>query len=255
MLEMDPLHFIESSRRRQGGVMSVSRTAWSALGTVVLGAAVVSGLGVWIANAQPHQKPLVATPDGTVTVVRHGHSVTMPRVTLKLATFPDSLEGVHGSNGGPHPDWVTYSNDNLVVPAHAEVVVTIDQYDSGGPLNNSFFGNVFGTVGGTATVNGRVVRHVDPSQVGHTFTLRGIPGNSSTLFVSVPLPLNPSSATPVQIGAGSYPSPVVVTFKFFTGDKGQYAFNCEFPCGETRIGQFGEAMSTFGYMSGTLTVK
>ena len=175
--------------------------------------------------------------------------------TVTLATFPDSLQGVHGKTGGPHPDWVTYSNDNIDVPANTTVNVTIDQYDSGGSLNNAFFDQVMGTVGGTATINGKVVTHVDPNNIGHTFTLRGIPGSGTNIFVNVPLPANPSSATPVTIGGGAYAKPVVVQFSFKTGSKGVYEFNCEFPCGGSRQGQFGQAMSTYGYMSGTFTVN
>jgi hypothetical protein len=96
---------------------------------------------------------------------------------------------------------------------------------------------------------------VDPNNVGHTFTLRGIPGSGSNLFVNVPLPANPSANTPLTIGEGKYPRPLIVKFSFKTGSKGVYEWNCEFPCGGSREGQFGEAMSTFGYMSGTLTVK
>jgi hypothetical protein len=230
--------------------------AWAAAGiSLVVGAGALVAAAVALASAAPHQSPLVAKPDGTAQVHVAGRVVTMPHVTLTVGTFPDSLYGGHGANGGPHPDWVSFSSDNLVAPAHAEVTMSIDQYDSGGPLNNSVFGNVVGTVGGTATINGKVVTHVDPTAIGHTFTLRGIPGSGSPLFVSVPLPEDFSTATPVHIGDGDYARPVVITFSFLTGKPGVYEWNCEFPCGETRIGQFGEAMSSFGYMSGTLTVK
>jgi hypothetical protein len=223
--------------------MSRARTFGVAVSSVLLGAAVLTGAGVWLANASPHQKALQCK------------QVSPGVCSINLSTFPDSLEGVHGANGGPHPDWVSYSNDNIQVPANTTVEVTIDQYDSGGSLNNAFFDRVAGTIGGTATINGKVVTQVDPTNVGHTFTLRGIPGSGSSLFVSVPLPADDNSATPITLGEGSYPKPVVVQFSFKTGSKGVYEWNCEFPCGGSREGQFGEAMSTFGYMSGTLTVE
>ena len=97
---------------------------------------------------------------------------------MTLATYPDSLEGVHGANGGPHPDWVTYSNDNVVVPPNTTVDVTINQYDTGGNVNNQFFDNVIGTIGGTDTVNGKTETHVAYGDVGHTFTMRGIPATA-----------------------------------------------------------------------------
>jgi len=232
--------------------MTKAKSFWISGVSVFIGAAVLALMAWGFASATPHQKPLVAKSLGTVTI----NGKTMPHVAIRISSFPDSLEGVHGANGGPHPDWVTYSNDNLVAPANSEVTMTIDQYDGGGALNNSYLGEVLGTVGGTAVVNGKTVSEVDPNAVGHTFTLRGLPGSGKTIFLSVPLPENFSTKTPVTIGQGSYPRPVIVKFSFLTGSKGVYEWNCEFPCGETRIGKgFGEAMNTFGYMSGTLTVK
>ncbi|MGH9020366.1 MAG: hypothetical protein ACRDV0_05040 [Acidimicrobiales bacterium] len=224
--------------------MNRSKSLGVAVASVLLGGAVIAGAGVWLASAAPHQASLACVPNSSTN-----------SCDLKIATFPDSLEGVHGANGGPHPDWVTYSNDNLVVPANTTINVTIDQYDSGGPLNNYYLGNVIGTIGGTAIVNGKTVTHVDPTNVGHTFTLRNIPGNGSSLLVSVPRPADLNSKFPVKIGIGDYPKPVVVQFSFKTGSKGVYEWNCEFPCGSSREGQFGFAMSSYGYMSGTLTVQ
>jgi hypothetical protein len=222
--------------------MNRSRSVGVALASVLLGGGVLALAGFALASATPHQAPLNCVPSGN-------------SCDLKIATFPDSLEGVHGATGGAHPDWVTYSNDNLVVPANTTINVTIDQYDSGGSLNNFYLGNIIGTIGGTATIDGKTVTHWDPTDVGHTFTLRGIPGNGSPIFVSVPLPADPNTTFPVKIGQGAYPKPVVVQFSFKTGSKGIYEWNCEYPCGGGREGQFGFAMSTFGYMSGTLTVQ
>jgi len=214
-----------------------------AAASILLGAAVLSGAGVWLANATPHQKALGC------------QKVSDGVCSISLSTFPDSLAGVHGASGGAHPDWVSYSNDNIDVPANTTVEVTINQYDSGGSLNNAYFDRVMGTIGGTATIDGKVTSQVDPTDIGHTFTLRGIPGSGKNLFVSVPLPADNNSAMPVHLGTGTYPNPVVVKFSFKTGSKGVYEWNCEFPCGGSRLGQFGQAMSTFGYMSGTLTVE
>ena len=225
--------------------MNRSKSLGVALASVLIGGGILALAGFALASATPHQTALKCVPSST----------SSNTCSLTLATYPDSLQGVHGSTGGPHPDWVTYSNDNFVVPANTTVNVTIDQYDSGGSLNNAFFDQVMGTVGGTATINGQVVTHVDPNNIGHTFTMRGIPGSGTTLFVNVPLPADMNSATPIKIGQGTYAKPVVVQFSFKTGSKGTYEFNCEFPCGGSRQGQFGQAMSTYGYMSGTVTVN
>ena len=45
-----------------------------------------------------------------------------------------------------------------------------------------------------------------------------------------------------------------VTFSFLTKGKGEYVFNCEYPCGDGTYAKFGAAMSTYGYMSGKVTV-
>lgn len=223
-----------------------SKSIGVAVASVLIGGGALALAGFALASATPHQAPVNCVESSTQA---HTCSVT-------LSTFPDSLQGVHGKGGGPHPDWVTYSNDNVVVPPNTTVDVTIDQYDSGGAVNNPFFDSVVGTIGGYDYVNGVKTTHATAGDVGHTFTMRGIPGNGKTLFVSVPLPANNSNPTALTIGQGQYPKPIVVKFSFKTGGPTVYEFNCEFPCGGSREGNgFGEAMSSFGYMSGTVTVK
>jgi hypothetical protein len=185
--------------------------------------------------------------------------------TITFSAYPDSLSGMHGSNGGAHPDWVSYSTDNIVLPANTLVHMKIQNYDGGGAPNNDYFRRVVGTIGGTAKFDGKTLSYWN-QDMGHTFTMRGIPGNQPPLFISVPLPANPDVDTcgeatkPLPIcatqGSGNYPkNPSVVEFSFRTKGKGVYQWNCEFPCGGSRQGQFGMAMSTWSYMSGTVTVR
>lgn len=216
---------------------------------VLIGAAVVAVTGFILSTAGAQASPLSATVRGTA---RTSQGV-LPHAFLHLDTYPDSEQGVHGKDGGAHPDWVTYGpTSQLRVPAHSLVTVTIDQYDSGDVITNPYFATAQGTVGGTETVNGKTVTKIDASSVGHTFTLHAAPTNQDHLFVSVPLPALPDSAVPV--GNAEYAKPNVVTFSFITGGRGDYVWNCEFPCGDGYYGGFGGAMSTRGYMSGTLTV-
>jgi hypothetical protein len=223
--------------------MKGSKSIGVALASVLLGGGALALMGFALASRSPHQAAL--------NCVR----TSATACTLHIDTYPDSLEGVHGKTGGAHPTWVTYSNDNLVAPANTTVTVIVHQYDGGGALNDYFFGQVMGTIGGTADYNGKARSHIDPTNIGHTFTLRNIPGNSKTLFVSVPLPADYRNPT-INIGTGQYPVPNVIKFSFKTGANGIYEWNCEFPCGDGRVsGGFGYAMSSFGYMSGTLTVK
>lgn len=218
--------------------------------TVISGVVLVAVIAWLLVLGSPHEAALSATSDGTIVV----HGKTYNHVTMSLSTYPDSLFGGRGA-GGAHPDWVSFSNDNLVVPANSAVTVTIRQYDTGGKPNNPYFATVQGTVGGTESVNGKTVSSISPSDVGHTFTLRNIAGNSPNLFLNIPLPAVANNAPNVlHIGHGYYPKPNMVVFTFLTKGSGVYEWNCEFPCGQSVAG-FGGAMSTFGYMSGTLTVK
>lgn len=220
----------------------------AALGTVILGAAVIAGIGTYVASAKNDSRILIATPAGTANTPQG----TLPHYTLDMSTYPDSMAGSHGSSGGPHPDWVTYgSYTNFRVPAHSLITVTIKQFDSGSRITNDFFATVHGTVDGTATINGKSVTSVDPLAVGHTFTLHGLADAKTQLFVSVPLPSVPDSLVP---DSGYTKTPNTITFSFITGDAGKYVWNCEYPCGDGTVARFGGPMSTQGYMSGNFTV-
>lgn len=219
------------------------------IGTITAGALVVVGVG-WLV----HQQPASAQ---TAAVVTRGMAVTpqgkVPHVFVNLATYPDSMAGEHGADGGAQPGWVSYGpTTDLTVSAHSLVTVTVRQYDGGETITNPYFAQVHGTIGGTMTVNGKTVTKVDPTAVGHTFTLHAAPTSQTPLFVSVPLPAVPDSA-PIAPGS-RYPRPIVVRFSFMTGTPGKYVWNCEFPCGDGTYAKFGGPMATRGYMSGTLTV-
>jgi hypothetical protein len=210
--------------------------------TVLCGAAFVALMGFLL-----HQQPapaLAAAPQG---------GSDPHHAFLHLSTYPDSMAGEHGTDGGAHPDWVSYGpSTNLHVPAHSLVTVTIDQYDGGEAITNPYFARVHGTVGNAMTVDGKRETRTNPETVGHTFTIHAAPTNQDPLFVSVPLPAVPDDA-PAAKGS-DYPKPHVVTFSFITHGKGRYVWNCEFPCGDGYYAKFGGPMSTRGYMSGTLTV-
>jgi hypothetical protein len=216
--------------------------------TVVI-ALVAFGVVAFLFHTQVYTSPvgtLVATPAGSVTV----NGQTLQHVTLAFNTYPDSTGMVNGKPIHPsgNPAWPAYGPTNqFQVPAHALVTVTVRQYDSGGALNNPFFATVRGTVGNVARVNGKLVHSIDPNNVGHTFTVRGIPGTDPAFFLSVPLPAVPGNN---QADNGQYES---VTFSFVSGTKGTYAWNCEFPCG-TQVAGFGGPMSAFGFMSGFIHV-
>ena len=116
--------------------MGAVRLAVGAAATVIVGAAAVAVTGVILSSASAEPSPLTATVSGTASTPQG----VLPHAFLNLATYPDSLQGVHGKNGGAHPDWVTYGpSTNLRVPAHSLVTVTIRQYDTGGTVTNPYF--------------------------------------------------------------------------------------------------------------------
>lgn len=218
-----------------------SRAFWPAL-VVACGAAFVASVGLLL-----HQQPAPALAAAAKAGSDPHH------VYLHLSTYPDSMAGEHGADGGSEPDWVSYGpTTTLRVPRDSLVTVTISQYDGGEEITNPWFAQVHGTVGGTETVNGKTVTKINPEEVGHTFTIHAAPTAQDPLFVSAPLPAVPDDTPPA---AGSdYPKPIEVTFSFRTKGPGTYVWNCEFPCGDGYYAKFGGPMATRGYMSGTLTV-
>jgi hypothetical protein len=216
--------------------------------TVVLVVGFVVGVA-FAFHAQEYSPPVgtqVATSLGTAKV----DGVALPHVRIYFQTYPDARGSVRGIpiHPGGNSGWPAYGPTNeFQVPAHALVTVYVRQYDSGGSLNNPYFAKVQGTVGNVATVNGKVVKSIDPNNVGHTFTVRGTPGTDPNFFLNVPLPAVPGDS---QADNGQYET---VQFSFISGSKGLYAWNCEYPCGSMVAG-FGGVMGAYGYMSGFVHV-
>jgi hypothetical protein len=233
-----------------GGTVLTRGSVAFGVGSAILGGAAAVALTAFIlSSAGATTGTLSATVSGTASSPKG----LLPHAFLDLSTYPDSEAGSHGSDGGAHPDWVTYGPvTNLRVPAHSLVTVTIKQYDTGGTITNPYFAKVHGTVDGTELIDGKSVTQTDADAVGHTFTIHALPTNQDPLYVSVPLPAVADDA-PTSPGS-DYPDPHVVTFSFVTGGKGSYIWNCEYPCGDGTYAKFGGPMSTQGYMSGTLTV-
>ncbi len=174
-----------------------------------------------------------------------------------------TLQTVGAIGTGVHPDWVSYLTrlpDGKWVhstlwnlPAHTVINVTIYQFDTGSPLRNQQLGQVSGTQGGEASVNGKLVSVVDSNVgngVGHTFSI-------PALGVNVPLPgVNGSAKTFCNVAA---PCPLsalhnVVKFSFTTPGPGQYHWQCFVPCAAGFLDGNGGPMGTVGYMGGFLKV-
>ena len=168
-----------------------------------------------------------------------------------------------GSYGkGDHPTWVSYLTKDAAgawqhttiwsVPAHTRVNVTIFQYDSGSPLRNQQIGQVTGTIGDTASLNGKPFKVYNSNStdgVGHTFSI-------PTLGISVPLTGNDPNATLCAVAPCTTNFPHnVVTFSFMSPGPGDYPWQCFVPCGLGWLYGNGGPMGTVGYMGGFMRVS
>ena len=238
---------------------SKTRSAVGALLTVALGLTVVSGVGFTLHKVSANPQPkLYATKVGTIVA---GDGKTYNHFTIADSVYADPINSkAHGTCAtcdGGHPSWPSYGpKTDFVLPPNSYITVTLTVYDSGKKLNSPYFGNVIGTVGGTASYDGIAKSGLAPDAVEHTFTLRGLPTSTQDpLFVNVPLPLN-TDAELKQYNADPTKLPVghKVTFSFLTKGVGNYVWNCEYPCGDSTYQAFGAVMGQLGYMSGTVSV-
>lgn len=235
-------------------VQGSSKTIISATLSVLLAVGVVASVGFTLHGASDDGRaPVVAkiieqvdTPKGK-----------MNHATLELGVYADSeSSGAHGEGGGSHPGYVSYGpSNNIVIPAHSLVTITIKGYDGGETLNTPFFGKVIGTVDGTIDVDGKKITQLGMTEVQHTFTIHSLPTSTrDPLFVNIPLAKQSDEAMEKFDADGELPAPIVTTFSFYTGSAGEYVWNCEFPCGDGTYAKFGAAMSKYGYMSGKVSV-
>lgn len=271
-------HMRSALSTRRGGFMN--KRIFAAIGTVILGAGLIAGIGSYVAAAKNDSGHIEASAAGTYTAP---DGKSYPHYTLNLNTYPNALFGGHHGKDGAHPDWVSYgaagpngevledaeAGTNYIVPAHSAVTITVWQYDSGETLNNDFFAHVRGTVDGTAKFVKRydvtkkenvtpeeTITDIPTDMVGHTFTIHGMSDDQDQVFLNVPLMLADDNEVTAAEEEGGYTNfPTKTTFTFITGDAGEYIWNCEFPCGDGTVARFGNAMSTMGFMSGHFTVK
>ena len=234
------------------------RTA-SAIIAVALGIAVVGTLGLSLhkISADPHGKLYATKEAGTINVGGKDY----PKASIKLGVYADNAQpkdvGVTETKVNKQ-DWVHFGpSTHLVLPANTYITMTIRAYDGGERLNNAYFAKVVGTVGGTMNVDGKDVTAIPDDKVEHTFTLHGLPSlKQDSLFVNIPLlkvEEGDNGFLPTE-DPGTGMKGHTITFSFLTKGKGDYVFNCEYPCGDGTYSKFGAAMSAYGYMSGKVTV-
>ncbi|MFA7323007.1 MAG: hypothetical protein WC005_01485 [Candidatus Nanopelagicales bacterium] len=221
--------------------------------TVLIGAGIVAG-SVWLLmDRQAAPATLKAKIVGTAATPQGN----LPHATLDLSIYPQSSASVPGPDTGVNAvidkfGWPFYwPSTSLELPAHSLVTITVHQYDGASTVWNPYFAKVHGTVGGTASFNGKTKTEIDPANVAHTFTIHQYPQSTQPyFFVSVPMLAVADNA---KNEANGYPKAEVMEFSFITGAPGDYIWNCEDPCGSGYV-DFGAVMSERGWMSGTVTV-
>ncbi len=194
--------------------------------------------------------------DGGYTDYTVGHAAGAP-VNVELQSL-----GAIGTGYGNHPTWVSYlqldpathqwiHDTSMILPANTVVHMTVLQYDSGSPLRNQQWGQVTGTIGGTAAINGKsfkVYNSYAGNGVGHTFAVPGLDVSVPMIGVNGNLP-NICGQAP----CGNLPHNTM-TFSFKTGAPGSYNWQCFVPCGLGYLFGNGGPMSTLNYMGGFLKV-
>jgi hypothetical protein len=177
-----------------------------------------------------------------------------------------TMQTVGSYGSGNHPTWVSYLMQSpqgqwehttvFQVPQHTQINVTIYQYDSGSPLRNQQIGQVTGTLGQFATLNGHPFRVINSyassgfgsNGVGHTFSI-------PTLGISVPLYGNNANANLCGAAPCTASSPHnIIRFSFMSPGPGSYAWQCFVPCGLAFLYGNGGPMQTVGYMGGFMNV-
>jgi len=235
------------------------KRALVAIATVLLGVLVVGGSVVALSWFDREPAYLEATPAGTMQTPKG----VLPHATLELEILPNTSAQYPGPAGGANvlienngveqdEGWPFYwPSTSIKLPAHTAVTVTIKQYDGSSPPWNPFWAQVHGTVGGTATYNGKELAEIDSNDLAHTFTIHQYPqSGQENFFLSVPMLAVPDNA---KNEANGYPAPQVITFTFITPGPGQYVWNCEDPCGDS-YQNFGGVMQARGWMSGRILV-
>jgi hypothetical protein len=223
--------------------LTAKKLLGTALAAVVLGVLIALYIASW-ATSQPRTILASVAP-----------SATGASADLTLQT--DAAVGPKLSPS--HPDWVSYlvqQNGKWVrstifkVPANSLVKVTLYQFDGDSGLRNPFLSQVQGTVGGTETVDGKPLSHINPEEASHTFIV-------PQLGVFVPLPGVPEEAKNQCEYGPCDPATMAhrtITFTFRTGKKGRYRWQCFVPCAAGTYFGFGGPMQTMGYMDGYIDV-
>jgi hypothetical protein len=222
-------------------VSSNARKSVIVAASVVIAVALIAFYVAFLTNGPTPYAPAVANAAGARSV------------NLTLQTV-----AAVGPKLSPNASWVSYltkisgtwrRTTVWTLPAHADVHVTLYQFDGNSGLRNPFLSQARGLVGGTFTVNGQTMSRIPPDDASHTFAipafdvlvpLKGVADDAKNQCDVAPCSLSNAHNT--------------VTFTFRTGAKGHYRWQCFVPCAAGFLYGFGGPMQTIGYMDGFINV-
>lgn len=201
-------------------------TAALVFGSLIL----ASALGFYLATATMRPTTTVQQASGPFQL-----TLLEPTDVAWNSTTGQPRFYVVGSNG-------LESSANIAFPVNTRIELTIISYDTPTPGGPAGVGVVKGTAGGVVyMINGTGPAGPEPAQLGQNVT--SVPDDSVAHTFSIPdLGIN----IPV---VGGYTE---IAYLYFT-KAGTYTWLCMTPCGLGASGTEG-AMSTAGWMTGTVTV-
>ena len=179
------------------------------------------------------QRDQVATSLGTAVV----DGKTVPHVALAFQTYPDSTGSV-GRQAGPSQRQPELAGLRIHQPVPGAGPRAGDRDHPPVRLGRLAQQPVLRHVSGARwegppSPHRQADGHVawDPNNIGHTFTMRGVPGWIRTSSSMCRSPARSRGQRPDDAGQH-----YTVVFSFMSGSKGTYAWNCEFPCGSMVAG-------------------
>ena len=161
------------------------------------------------------------------TVAKHASGVAMLPVVIQTNVITGKMDGKKG--------WPEFAPAFWSVPQNSKVELIIHSYDDGGAGVTGPNLNVKGTIGNVEYVDGKAVKGFGKNNVAHTITI-------PQLGLNIPIP--PRSAKEKFVTVVAY---------FNVAKPGNYTWQCMAQCGSGASG-WGGAMSTPGWMKGTLNV-
>lgn len=208
--------------------------------SILIAVVIVSGIGIGYVIQHPNMADNDQTPIGTSDGVYHLTLVITTDNFFNSTTDQPAFYVLH--NGS------LVSSANIVLPSDTVIETTIVNYDDGNASTPAIYEKVTGTVGNQVTV-------VNNTLINSTQTNNGISIQGAWATSNVPLS---DIAHTFTVNGINLNVPIVISsveqFSFVTGGPGSYTWQCYAACGSGNSG-WQDAMSTPGWMTGTVTIQ